>query len=223
MSLVRVSIANLAWYARMRGNEAKSSFGVLDPKELGQGVRQYGALSGSAMLKPEGKRLLEDTLDATGFEFDEVTDLYDARFHVDEADLELVLKTFSAVDESGANSYFEIDPTLDIKAELFEKKYPGGASILPAHVAPYVQAHFVKVVRQQLPALGADTSSRAGDIPTHRIFRIFELEMPSQVFGAFSCSTFVRFFKQVELATTAGGSKAGRTSDGWSIKNNLFV
>lgn len=223
MAQVRVSIANLAWYARMRGIEARSVFGVLDPKKLERGIWCYGALGGGAMLNPEGKRLLEDTLDATDFELDLFTDLYDARFRVDEANLELVLKTFSAVDGSGANTHFEIDPTLDIKTELFEKKYPGGASILHPDLAPYVQVRFLKVVRQQLPAPGADTSSRAVDVPTYRLFRIFELEMPGQVFGAFSYSAFVRFFKQGELATTEGGSKEGRTSDGWSIKNNLFV
>lgn len=224
MSLVRVSIANLAWYVGVRESDVQYPFAILNPSKLKQGERQYMALGGGAMLNEAGKVLLEEVAGATNFEFDKETGFYDARFQIDEGDVESVFRTFSKVGVCGATPY-EQDPTLDIMAELSGKEFPGYPTILAEEEVGLVQPIFVKVMRQKLPTVGADTSSRAkADMPTHRLFRIFELVMPltlcqQRIFG----SPVVRVLKNDELKTTEGGSKAGRTNDGFVMQNNLFL
>ncbi|MEK7126215.1 MAG: hypothetical protein AAB835_01875, partial [Patescibacteria group bacterium] len=119
----------------------------------------------------------------------------------------------------------EQNPTLDIMAELTGKEFDGYSTILTEDEAKLVHPKFVKVVRQKLPEAGADTSARASaEMPTHRLFRIFALMMPSMLFQAkIWQSPVVRILQNWELATTNGGSKAGRTDDGIMIQNNLFL
>ncbi len=225
MPLVRVSVANLAWYVRMKENNVRYPFAILNPDKLAKGERRYMALGGGAMLNEAGKKMLEEVVGASGFEFDTGIGFYDARFRICERDLESAFKTFSSVDTRGATIY-EQDPTLDIMAELSGKEFPGYPTIMSAEETELVRLDFVKVVRQKLPAAGADTSARgvAADVPTHRLFRIFELVMPLALYqGRMMSSPVVKILSNQELATTDGGSKAGVTRDGLIIQNNLFV
>lgn len=216
MAKVRVSVANLAWFARVSGSANRHPFGIVNEKKLKRGERQYMALGGGAMLAQAGKELLEAQIGATNFEFDEHTGCFDARFQIDEDRLESVFYHFEHY------GILELDPTLDILAELTGAE-PGHDGILTAEEANLVQVVQCGLVRQQSSAAGTDTSARASaEMPTRRLFRVFELVMPSRLFEKMQSSPTVRFLSDTELRTTAGGSKAGRTSDGWVIQNNLF-
>jgi hypothetical protein len=226
MGKVRVSVANLADQMVKRVHLSEShpeSFGILNPKKLEQGVRSFQALGGGAMLTPEGKSMLEREYDATDFEFDETTGFYDARFQIDEEHLNTVLAAFSAVGANGA-AWFEKDPTLDIKMELSGKEFPGYHTILTPEEVQQVQVRFREVKRQKLPAVGADTSGRAkADMPTHRLFRKFDLVMSPESYIRCVSSPVLKLLSAEELATTDGGSKAGRTRDGEVLQNNLIL
>lgn len=216
---VRASFANLAWFARVHGTVIRHPFGILNQKKFKEGQRQYCALGGGAMLTEAGKRLFEEQVDASNFELDPHSGFFDARFQVDESHLNLVFEYF----ESGPNAIYEQDPTLDIRAELTGAE-PGHESIFTVAELKMIRVVPFGDVRQKPAEVGTDTSARASSLmPTRRLFRIFELVMPNELFEKIQRSPNVRFLSDAELATTDGGSKAGRTSDGFMIQNNLFL
>ncbi len=223
MSQIRVSVANLAWYVRLNeDNAVASQFGILNPSKLAKGERSYMALGGGAMLTKKGKQMIECTFGATNFEFDDTTGFYDARFQIDDSELDRVFAVFESID--GVMKCYEQDPMLDIIAELSGKEFPRYPTILTEAEVALVYPLFVKTVRQKLSALGTDTSSRAkAEMPTHRLFRIFELGIPSSLLPKFTESKVVRILLDSELASTDCGSKAGKTRDGFTIQNNLFI
>lgn len=219
---VRVSIANLAWHARVRGTLKQYQFGILDPKKMLAGTRQYMALGGGAMLTEVGKQMLESKFGASDFEFDAHSGFFDARFQVDEKYLEPV---FSLFGDLLAMKKYEQDPTLDIMAELTGKEFPKWYErILDDIKADMVQVLHVRNVRQKPSALGADTSERALGVamPTRRLFRVYELVMSDPILKNLRSSPAVKFLSEKELKTTDGGSRAGVADDGCVIQNNLF-
>lgn len=220
---VRVSIANLAWYVKMLENDVQYPFAILNPKKLKQGERQYMALGGGAMLTERGKEVLEQAFDASDFEQDPDTGFFDARFRVERQHLEAVLKRFELL--SGTTNSFEHDPTLDIIAEISGKEFLGYDRILDDDEVKLIKPTFVKVVRQKSPDVGTDTSARASaETRTHRLFRIYELVMPVTLYQRkIWRSPVVRILSDNELETTDGGSRAGKTKDGFVIQNNLFI
>lgn len=221
MANVRVSVGNLAWYAAQEGGLSTSVFGILNPKKLKKGERQYGALGGAAMLNDTGKKYLEDSYGATDFEFDAATAFWDARFVIDDAHLEDVLSLFA--DTHGPVQDFEQSRALDIVHELIGQEV-GHEPILTAEEAAKITVRYLFSVRQRPSEATADTSARASaNVPTRRIFRIFLLIMPKDIYEKFAESPVVRILAEEELATTDGGSKAGVTDDGCVIQNNLFI
>lgn len=216
---IRASIANLAWFARVHGTAIRHPFGILNQKKFREGKRQYCALGGGAMLTEEGKRLLEEQVAASDFELDPHTGFFDARFQIDASHLESVFEHF----ESGLNAIYEQNPTLDIRAEITGAE-PGHESIFTADEMKMIRVVPFGNIRQKQAEVGTDTSARASvDMPTRRLFRIFELVMPNELFEKLQLSWAVRFFSDEELRTTDGGSQAGRTNDGFLIQNNLFI
>lgn len=216
---VRVSIANLAWFAQVNGSPIRYPFGVVNEKKLAKGERQYQALGGGAMLTGRGKRMLEFHLGATNFEFDSGSGFFDARFVLDEEHVETVWNSFWSV-----SPVLERNPTLDIIAELTGSESGHTTILTEGEVASSVLPIYVTTVRQKLAEVGTDTSARAsGEMPTHRLFRIFSLLMSGQMYDRFASSSRVRLLTDLELATTDGGCKAGRTDDGFLIQNNLFL
>lgn len=219
--VIRVSIGDLALIAGNMGSGERRVFGILNPKELAKGKRQYMALGGGAMLTQAGKDTLEGMLKATDFEQDKETGFFDARFKVDDEYIENALEFFKK-----PSPVFEHDPTLDILAELSGKEFPGfeGTILPPADIEEGVKVIFRYSVRQGVSEVGKDTSTRASaDIPTRRLFRIFDLEMPPVLFEKFARSPMVRFLTEDELRTTDGGRVMGKTVDGIPIQNNLFL
>lgn len=216
---VRASIGNLAWYARVNGTAMRHPFGILNQKMFKEGTRQYCALGGRAMLTETGKSLLQQAVAASEFEFDPYTGFFDARFRIDAIHLESVFEHF----EAGPNSSYEQDPTLDIVAELTGTE-PGHEVIFTADEMEMIRVVLFGTVRQKPAEIGTETSVRASsEMSTHRLFRIFELVMPNELFEKLQLSSAVRFFSDEELRTTDDGSRAGWTSDGFMIQNNLFI
>ncbi len=218
-SKVRVSIGNLAWFAS-NTLEEHHAFAILNPAKLKASKRQYGALGGGAMLTELGKCYLEESFGASNFEFDNHTMFYDARFVIDEDKVEPVFNLFTRI--AGSPSELEHDPTLDILQELTGTESGFNKRILSKKIGSKVKPEFLKVVRQK-PAAGADTSARAADIPTLRLFRIYVLQMDAPTFILFEASSIVKFLSDKELTTTNGGSAGGVASDGTPIQNNLFI
>jgi hypothetical protein len=221
-SRVRVSIGNLAWHFKMEEGIINTNFGILNPKNLEKGEHSYMALGGAAMITEKGKQLLENIFGASNFERDEKSGFFDARFEVGVEYLEWALKLFADVESEIADH--ERDRTLDIMAELSRKVFPGYQSILTESEVKLVRADFVRVVRQKLPATGADTSARgiAAKVPTHRLFRIHTLVMPRYLVSHMFGCPVVKVLSEEELKTTDGGSKMGQTREGRPIQNNLF-
>lgn len=221
---VRVSIANLAWYVRIKQNDVRYPFAILNPNKLKKGECQYMALGGGAMLTESGKKALEESFDASDFELDKHTGLFDARFQIYEKDLEAMFGLFSNI--NGIMKTYEQDRTLDIMAELSGKEFPGYERILDDDEVKLVKANFVKVVRQKPSEAAVDTSARgaSAEVPTRRLFRIYELVMPKELYQRkLLHSPVVKILSDDELKTTDGGCKAGLTSDGLVIQNNLFL
>ena len=135
--------------------------------------------------------------------------------------LESIFALFSNV--NGIVRNYERDRTIDIMDELTGKEH-GHECIMSPSDRCFIDCVYLKTVRQKSSDFGVDTSTRASaDIPTRRLFRIFELRMPQSVYlRSFVLSPFVRILTDDELKTTDGGCKAGRTKDGTIIQNNLF-
>jgi hypothetical protein len=180
------------------------------------------ALGGGMMLTDRGKKFLEQEFGAFDFERDHLTSKFDARFRL--CDPSHVEKVFAAVGNRNFmfRHEYETDPTLDIFAELIGAE-PGHVRIVSGSDIERVKISFVGSVRQAAPLPGTDTSLRAGDVPTRRIFQVHELIMPEDLYDAFVHSPQVKVLDAAELATTAGGSSPGRTHDGRVIQNNLFT
>jgi hypothetical protein len=194
-------------------------FGIKKPDK--EGRPQYGALGGAAMLNERGKKYLEETYGASQFEADSDTGYFDARFVVDEKQLEEVLALFENILLS---NIYEQSMTLDIAHELVSEG-PGVEKPILS-MEEVVQCIFVHVgcVRQRSSDASADSlRAKKASIPTRRIFRIFELVMPEGVYGKFVESPSVRFLSPHDVISTKGGSQAGSTLDGTAIiQNNLF-
>lgn len=217
MSQIRYSVANLAGYVRNKKMKEKVQFGILNPAKLKEGKRQYMALGGGAMLKEAGRKMLEERFGATGFEFDKNTKLYDARFRADEKHLESIFGTLSTYQPD-----FEHSPSIDILEELSGKEFPEEYGPLLGDLAGVSVLPLFSV--RQAPTAGGDTSIRAlTDVPTRRLFRIFELVLDSVSYKQLLNSPMVRILSPDELETTRGGATAGVAKDGALIQNNLFL
>jgi hypothetical protein len=211
---VRVSIANLAWNAVNLRTGERETFGILNPKK----PNQIMALGGGAMLNEQGKRGLEDIFGASDFEQDEKTGYFDARFRVEEEEVERIFRLFRS-----PSGQLERDPTLDIRMELTGREFPGYPHLLTPKEADRIFINYYRTVRQGLAKVGEDTSAKAIDVPTHRLFRIFDLVMPPELFDTYLKHPQVRLLDVDELASTRGGRAAGKSNEGLVIQNNLFL
>ncbi len=214
---IRISIANLGWeIACMRTGEI-ASIAVLSKRQLMVGERMWTALGGGAMLTTRGKEYFEDWFSAENFEVDEETGFYDMRFTAHEEALESIFKAL----EVPLSTELEIDPTQDIQHELLEERISATSLLSPADLA---QARFIysRTVRQA-PLRTADTSRRSGSASTRRLFRIFQIVLPSDLYQQFLTHPHVTVLSEKELRTTLGGSSAGVTKQGDKIANNLFL
>ena len=167
MSLFRISIGNLGWNTASTDTGEVRSLAILRPKDLAKGRRVWGALGGGAMLTSEGKEWLENAFKAQQFELDYDTGFYDMRFVVDEKYVEQIFHMFVKP------VIYEQDPTLDIKHELAEDVWEGCTAPLSETEIGDLTITYDKTVRQRLVDPKHDTSRRATELPTHRLFRTF--------------------------------------------------
>jgi hypothetical protein len=79
----------------------------------------------------------------------------------------------------------------------------------------------VGTYRQPEPT-GDDTSARAGEYPTRRLFIVFLIRASEDVYNAILDSPKIRELTPEEVATTEGCAKGGLTKAGETIANNIF-
>lgn len=208
---VRVSIANLVWTATNTDTGEVRNLAVLNKKALSKGERLWSPLGGGAMLTPAGKKYLEDEYQAHSFELDKDTGYLDARFLASKSYVSKIFLEF--------NSFwldFEHDASLDALQEIKELNL-----FSSSERAQLVFVYDVSA-EQAVAPVGTDTSTRAGAVPTHRLFRIYTLLMPDVLFEKIFLQKYIRSLTTLEVATTDGGLRKGNTTDGDGIQNNFF-
>lgn len=217
----RYSIANLCVTVQM--GEKAWFFGIPNHRKLTKdGVWQYQAAGGGAMLSEAGKARLEKSFGATDFEFDDTIKLYDARFIAGGEHLDAIFGLFEG--NSGKSNDFEKNQLEDIKAELCGKEFGDYGSILSAADLTDVEFKYVDTVRQPVADDGVGTSERAAGaaVPTRRLFRRYRLILPPQLATKFKNSKLVDILSKEEVATTHGGRTKGKTHAGRVIADNIF-
>lgn len=217
----RYSIANLCTTVQM--GEKAWFFGIPNHRKLTKdGVWQYQAAGGGAMLTEKGKARLEKSFGATDFEFDDTINLYDARFIAGGEHLDAIFGLFEA--NSGKPNDFEKDQLEDIMAELCGKEFGEYGSILSAADLADVEFKYVDTVRQPVADDGVGTSERAANAtaPTRRLFRRYRLVLPQKLMSKFSNSKLIDILSKEEVATTHGGKTKGKTNAGKVIADNIF-
>jgi hypothetical protein len=209
MGQVRISIGNLA----VRMVEAETSdtaeFGLLNSAAYRKGNHLYAALGGAAELKPLGRQFLRNTFGARDFEGD------DARFTVDDDKIEEVFAFFKKRDLT----MIEADPTREIIEELVLEKIPGMGTILSPEDAALIRVQFLTTIEQ--PEGGTTSARERAEMPTRRLFHLFEISVPVDVSAKLLRHPSVRIFTREELATTNGGRAKGTTHDGFAIADNI--
>ena len=219
MAPCRISIGNLAWVVRCteRSHSART-FAFLHPKALAAGKRQWAPLGGGAMLTDVGRQHLEKTFGATCFERENEENPYDLRCIIDDS---YVNNLFAHYEQP--HSAYEHPPTLDIMHELFEVKWPGVRPLLPLERKDGITSLYSHTARQALANVKTDTSERAKTIPTHRLFRIFDLRMGAELYDMLFSHPMSGNLTASELNTTLGGSVPGHRHNGDVIQNNFFL
>lgn len=202
---VRVSVANLAVYVKNASTGEVSAVGILNEKKLAKKEILFKALGGGAKLSAHSKGILIDAFDATfAPEGDDASD--DARFTVEERQLEMVLGLF----ENMNPDFCELDPLREVREEF------------RGDLGDDVKSELLGVFRQETAEDGTGTSERASkDIPTRRLFYVHCLVLSNDAYQHFLAHESIRSFTGAELDTTAMGLRKGRTGDGHTMADNL--
>lgn len=212
MSLVRVSIGNLVERILIGGMPRPIALGILNSASYRKGKRMIAALGGAAELTDEGRKILK-AFGATEFEGK------DARFVIDDEHLEEVMGLF--VNRHYQPALFETDPTREIFEELVQEKITGMGPILTEEMAAQTKVVYRRTVRQKPPE-GEGTSAREKQgMPTRRLFHLFDLLMPEDVYSRMRMHESVFFLTPTDLATTGGGTRKGRHDDQTEIADNI--
>lgn len=209
---VRVSIGNLVWTVTNTSTGEVKNLAALNKKALAKGNRLWAPFGGGAMLTAAGKQYLEIRFDAHSFERDvHDTGYYDARFIADKLH---VIEIFSKFETF--NPDFEHDASFDALHEIKE------LDLFSSSQRAQLKLKYEKSVLQAVAVTGTDTSTRAGELQTHRLFRIYSLWMPNVMFEKIYLQPNIRSLTDTEVATTEGGLRKGNTADGDGIQNNFF-
>lgn len=209
---VRISVGNLAPRFVVAETGEAHFLGILNRKALEKGRRMVGAVGGAAELTSEGKALLESHFGATEFE------RLDARFIVDEGDLEAVLGIF----ESRDSRIYETDAAREIAEELATKELPiQNSPVLSAEEVAQIEVNYVKTLRQKSSG-GPGSARESVEVPTRRLFNIFEVVVPATIFEKIKSSPAIYILSEEEIASTEGGSRKGKAADGAELADNLL-
>ena len=73
------------------------------------------------------------------------------------------------------------------------------------------------------PQGGRGTSANEGEIPSQRVFHLFQALVPDAVLDKLQSAQALHFFSAEEVATTKGGTCKGHTADGALIGDNIFT
>lgn len=211
MSLVRISVANLAPYLRAVGTDEVVALGIIDARKFNDmGMTQFTALGGGAVMDQSMMAFLER-------EYSAVFKNRDARFEVDVRPLETIMSIFS---DPKAHAC-EVSVRREFTEETVDESV-GGKTVLTAEEAMRCTETFLGYVRQAQPEDGVGTSLNATVVvPTHRLFGIFAINAPLAVFKKIVASPLIRTFTENELDSTRLGASRGETCDGYHMSDNL--
>lgn len=213
---VRVSIANMTPRICVEGDDRFRFFGIMNKGKLKKGVRQINPLGGAALLTTAGNRFLKTTFNA---ELQEgVGNGMDARFFIDDSRLEEVLNLFAKREEE----LYEIDPNREILDELTTKDLPNQEHpILSPQEGMLITTKFVKTVRQ-VPGRNPTSALETKDVPTYRLFNLFDITAPQQIVDRILGSQFIRTISGDQVQLTQKGVLQ-ETADGCRIGDNFMM
>lgn len=212
---VRISIANLATRLRMGENGAKFIFGIVNKTALKkEGIRVACALGGAAHMTEFGKKFLERRYSAEFF------DGPDARFLMPAERQDEVIKMFEQREEWLYKSGEE-ELLREAREELSTREIPEIQTrpILTKIEILLVRATFLKTVTllKSERRLARDVD----DVPTIRIFNIFELIVDPGVGAIILKSPIIYTFSEAQLEVMKAGQEV-RAGDRTLMGGNLF-
>jgi hypothetical protein len=111
-----------------------------------------------------------------------------------------------------------------MREELSTRELPlQSAPVLsPAEVAG-ISPRYLGTVRQPVSEPGQGTSARGTDLPSRRLFNVFEMIVTPAVLEKMRNAPAVTMFTEEEVATTNGGRTKGEAHDGTAIADNIFL
>lgn len=211
---IRISVANIVQYLRVEGSDKVRYFGVLSPSKFRKGERQFQPLGGGAEITPEAKAKLEDL----GAEFEAGMD---ARFTIPADEFEDVYAKFAGE----AGNFFERDVERELHEELCDEEIPGMPSVLSKEEAGRIKISYAGVVSQVPVEPKLDTSPNTASVPSRRLFHIFELTVPADVYEKMTKSEALHFYSEEEVkeVRSKGVNEKVYTESGDLVSNNTFL
>jgi hypothetical protein len=208
---VRISIADLVWDAVNLNTGEVARIGILSQKALEHGKRVWAALGGAAILSPAGMQYMIDSYDAHSFETDATSGHIDLRCVIEERHLETVFEAFKTYRTDLEHMHCH-DIMHELKAlGLFTSSALGRLMLQYQETRP--QMNGASIVDGMKFKLG---------VQTYRLFRIYDLLMPGELFERLTKQKYVRSLTMDEVATTNGGAVRGVANNGDEIQNNFF-
>lgn len=220
---VRISVAALVPRLRVLGTDPNlpaQYFGIVHPRAN----NKFLALGGGVRLTEAGKTHLITTFGADHFE--NVHEM-DARFTVPARRQEEVITFF----ENPNEAYFDMTPFREMLEELTrsenQTKLPNGELAYPPVLAEddldSIAVRPIDISRQPPPEDEVEqVAQNPGKPINRRLFYRYEMIITPEVYEKLKRASAIRFFSDEEVATTKGGSKKGKTSDGFEIADNIY-
>jgi len=212
---VRISIAALVPRLRVLGTDPNlpaQYFGIVHPRAN----NKFLALGGGVRLTDAGKAHLIATFGADHFEN---VDEMDARFTVPARRHEEVITFF----ENPNEEYFDMTPFREMLEELTRSENPAHPPVLEEKDLEGITVRPIDISRQPPPEDEHDQVARNPGKPINRrLFYRYEMVITPEVYEKLKKASAIRFFSEEEVATTKGGTKKGKTNDGFEIADNIY-
>jgi len=235
---VRVSVSNLVRECRVK-ETGETHFIAMQGKPLKKDGKEYPkfqAIGGGVKLAPEGKKQLMEKFNAQfGLQGRPAEENDDARFILE---LPKEMQEFVGdTDEQKKNAeekrnqymekvlsfFFEKDNPLfeeDVMREVFEDI----GDVLSEGDNDKISAKYESTVSPI--QWKTKTSERETGIPSFRLFRLFTLEVPQEIFDRIIKSKTLRILSEEDIKAiheaTEAGNPAAITPDGSAIVENIF-
>lgn len=204
---VRLSVANLVGRINVAGRHFY--IGLLNRKNFEKGKQVYSAIGGAAEMTEVGQSLLGQLFAA---EFKEGRD---ARLTIKADQLETVVALF----EKWPSPLCESNPSREIEEELCGKELPGLGPVFARSDLEKISLNHIRTVRQAVSA-GSTSARESADLASRRVFSLFEMGVPEDLFLKLRWHPAIRVFTAEELRTLAPDRKL---ADGASLADNIMV